>query len=117
MEVERDDAKLRSRDPRELIDGGAAGSEVPHHLRRDLGRVGRDALHGHAVIAGEDENLDLVEAGRITPLPKPEPFDHLLEAAEAPRGLGQHALAEGYTSGLFGMTAGEIETGRAKIGN
>ena len=74
-------------------------------------------MRGHAVIAGEDENLDLVEAGRVFPLPKPKPFNRLLEAPEAPRRLGQHALAEGYARGLFGMTAGEIETGRAKIGD
>jgi hypothetical protein len=100
-----------------LIDGGASGGEVPHHLRRDLGRVGRDALRGHAVIAGEDENPDLVEAGRVASLPKPEPFDHLLEAAKAARRLSQHAFAAGDRRRLGGMTAGKIETGRAKVGD
>ena len=117
IEVERDDAQAGTRRLRQLIDGGASGREVLNHLRRDRGRVSRDALCRHAVIAGEDENLDIGEARRVAPLPKPEPFDHLLEAPEAPRRLGQRALAARDRSGLIGMTAGKIETGRAEIGN
>ena len=54
-------------DARELIDGGAAGGEIRHHLRRHLGRIGRDAVRRHAVIAGEHQDLDLLERGGAWP--------------------------------------------------
>ena len=64
VEIERNDPQLGAGDPRELVDGGAAGGEIRHHLRGDLGRIGRDALRRHAVIAGEHQDLDIGETRR-----------------------------------------------------
>lgn len=117
IEVERDDAKLGARRARELIDGGASCREVLNHLRRDLGRVGRDALRRHAMISGEDKNLDVLKARRAPPLPKTEPCNRLFKTPEASRRLGERSLAAGDLGGGVRVTAGKIKTGRAKIGN
>ena len=61
VECQRDHAQRRARHPRQLVDRRTAGREVAHHLRRHLGRVGRDAVRDHAVVAGEHHHLDPVE--------------------------------------------------------
>ncbi len=66
---------------RKLIDRGAAGGEIRHHLRRHLGRIGRDASAGHAVIAGEDKNLHAVQSRRRVALPMRQPGDEIFEPA------------------------------------
>ena len=98
---------------RELVDGGAAGGEIRHHLRGDLGRIGGNAARGDAVIAGEDQDLDLVEPRRRVALPVREPGDELLEPAEAARRLGQRVLALGDGGARGRMPARQVEAERS----
>ena len=72
--------------------------EIRHHLRRDLGRIGGDALRGDAMIAGEDQDLDPVEARRVAALPGGEPGDGLLQAPQAAGRLGQPRFARATAS-------------------
>ena len=116
VEIESDHAELGFGHARELIDGGAAGGEVRHHLRGHLCRVGRHALRRHAVIAGEDEDLDRLEARRASALPAREPSDRLLETPQASRRLGEAPLARRDAGGRIVIARGQIEAGRAKIG-
>ena len=89
VERKRNDAQPSTGRARELIDGGAAGGKIRHHLRRDLGRIGGDAAPGHAVTAGKDQNIDALQPRRHMALPMGEPGDQILEPAEALRRLGQ----------------------------
>src|SRR5262249_14707815 len=99
----------------ELVDGGAAGGKVRHHLRRDGGRKGRDALRGDAVIAGEYQHVDALEPGRAA-LPAREPGDQLLEPAEAAGRLGQLRLAGGDGGGSGLVARRQVEAGGAQGG-
>ncbi len=81
LEVERDHAELGTRKLRELVDGGSARRKVCHHLRGDLGRIGRDALRGDAMIAGKYQDLDIAKPRRAASLPQREPRHRLFEAA------------------------------------
>ena len=99
---------------RKLIDRGAAGSKVRHHLRRHFGRIGRHALRRHAVIAGEDENLHALQSRRRMALPVREKADQLFKPAEASRRLGQRRFARGDGGARGGMPARQIETERAQ---
>jgi hypothetical protein len=50
----------------------APPAKIRHHLRGDGGREGRDPLCGHAVIAGEHQDVDPVEPRRVAaPLRQP----------------------------------------------
>ena len=100
----------------ELIDRGAAGGKIRHHLHRDLGRIGGDALRGDAVIAGEHQHLDAVEPRRRVALPMRQEGDQILQPAEAFRRLGQHVLALGHRGARGRMAARQIEAGGAQIG-
>ena len=100
----------------ELVDGGAAGGEIRHHLRGHLGGIGGHALRGHAVIAGEDEDLDLVEPRRRVALPVREPGGELFQPAEAARRLGQRVLALGDGGARRRMPARQVEAERTQIG-
>src|SRR3546814_16821686 len=51
----------------ELVDGGAALPEIGHHLGRNLGRKGRDAARRHAVVAGENQDMQVFKL-RFRPL-------------------------------------------------
>ncbi len=73
FERERDDRRVCPRERGELIDGGAAGGEIRHHLRGDPGGIGRHALRDHAVVAGEDEDLDAIEPRQRPALPAGKP--------------------------------------------
>jgi hypothetical protein len=77
----------------DLVDRGATRPEIGDHLHCHLRREGRHALRRHAVIAGEDEHIDLIEARHLPPLPSREPGDHLLQQAQAAGWLGQPHLA------------------------
>ena len=57
------------------------------------GRIGRHPLRDHAVIAGEDQHFDAVEPRHRAPLPAGEPHDHVFQASEAARRLGEHGVA------------------------
>ncbi len=115
VERERHDAKLSARRACKLVDGGAATSEVRDHLRGDLGREGGDALRRHAMISGKDKDLDAREAWRALTLPEPEPFDELLQPAEAPRRLGQDGFAARHARGGLRIALGQVETGRMQL--
>ena len=93
FEIERDHPQARPGDCGELVDGGPAGGEIRHHLARHLGRESRNALCHHAVIAGEHQNRDAVEPGRVAALPAGEPRDEFLQAPETARRLGQPGIA------------------------
>ena len=80
---------------RQLVDRGASCGKVRHHLRRHLGRIGRYAELGHAVIAGKNQDFDPVEARRRVTLPMREPGNEIFEPAEALRRLGQRRLRAG----------------------
>jgi hypothetical protein len=99
-----------------LIDGGAAGREVRNHLDGDFGRIGRDALCAHAVIAGIDQHLDVVETRRVAPLPMGEPGDQIFQAAQAARRLGELRLAVRNRRRCHRMSHRQIETGDAQFG-
>ena len=116
FERQRNDAQFRAGAVRKLVDRGAAGGEVRHHLRRHLGRIGRNALFGHAVIAGENQNLDVIEPRRRMALPMRQPGDEVFEPAEALRRLGQDRLALGDGGAGRRMPARQVETGRAQVG-
>ncbi len=92
FEIERRDAKRGGHRLRKLVDRGAACGKVRHHLRGDRGRERRHALRRHAVIAGEHQDVDAVEPGRVPP-PFGQPRDDLFQPAEAARRLGQLGLA------------------------
>jgi hypothetical protein len=110
------DAERRVGGACELIDGGAAGGEIRHHLRGHRGGIGGNAARGHAVIAGEDEDLDLVELRRRVALPVREPGDEFLEPAEAARRLGQRVFALGDGGARRQMPARQVEAERTQVG-
>ena len=70
-------------------------------------------MPGHAVIAGEDEDIDALETRRRMPLPVREEGDQILEPAEAVRRLGQHVLALDDRGARGRMSARQIEAGGA----
>ena len=116
IERERNDAQCGAGGARELIDGGAACGEIRHHLRGHLGRIGRDALSGDAVIAGEHEDLDALEPRRRVTLPVREPGDEILQPAEAPWRLGQRGLALRHGGARGRMPARQVEADGAQVG-
>ena len=116
VELERNDVEARAGIARELVDGGAAGGKIRHHLHRDFGRIGRDALPGDAVIAGEHQNVDAIEPRRRVALPVGEEGDQLLEPAEAFRRLGQGVLALRHRGARGRMSARQIEADGAQFG-
>ena len=77
---------------RELVDRGAAGGEVRHHLRGHLGGIGGYALRRDAVIAREHEHVDMIEPRHATSLPLRQPPDDVFEPSQAAGRLGQLAL-------------------------
>ena len=116
IERERNDAQLGTGRARQLIDRGAAGGEIRHHLRRHFGRIGRDAKSGHAVIAGKDQNIHAVQPRRRMALPMREPGDDIFETAEAARWLGQRGFALGNRRAGRRMPARQVEADSAQFG-
>ena len=115
LELEWDDRELGSGETGKLVDGSTAGSEIGDHLHRHFGRVGRHALSGYAMIAGEDDDLDLVEPRHLAALPAAEPGGDFFELAEAAARLGQRVLAAG--DGVCGgiVACREVEAGCAQF--
>ena len=93
FEVHLVDPQVGIDHPAQLVHRGAAGDEVLHHLRRDRGRIGRDAARRDAVIGGENDGAGMVEARRVPTLPGREPGRQLFEPAERAGRLGQLAFA------------------------
>jgi len=115
VERERNDSQLSVRRVRQLIDGGTPGGEIRNHLDRDFGRIRRDALCAHAVIAGKDQNLDIIEARRISSLPMGEPGAKVFQAAEAPRRLGELRFASRNRGCSREVAGRQVETGGAQV--
>jgi hypothetical protein len=90
---------------RQLVDRTAAGDEVLHHLRRHIGRIGRDSARRDAMIAGKNADPRAVGARRVTALPQAHPAGDFLQPAERSGGLGQLALA-----GVGGRTGLEVRS-------
>jgi hypothetical protein len=67
-------------------------------------------LFGHAVIAGENQNLNAIEPRRVT-LPVCQPRNEILEPAEASRRLGQGRFALHHGGARGRMSARQVETG------
>src|SRR6202048_1388777 len=80
LEREALHAQLRCGQARELIDGCAAGREICQHLRRDFCGIGGDTLRGDPVIGGEDQDLDMIEAGWTSPLPTGKPGNEIFQS-------------------------------------
>ena len=95
VELQRDHAQAGADRLADLIDGSAAAFEIRHHLGGDRGRIGGDAARRDAVIAGEDQHVDFIEARGFAPLPAAEPGGKLLKPPEASLRLGQARLAFG----------------------
>ena len=114
IERKGNNPQVRAGGPRQLIDRGAAGGEIRHHLRRHLGRIGGDAAPGHAMIAGKHQNFDPLQSRRRAALPMREPADELFQPAQAARRLSQLHFAPGDFSARRGIAARQIETGGAK---
>jgi hypothetical protein len=112
VEVERDHAQLGVGDLRELVMAAPAAKFAT--IARDLGRIAETPCR-HPVIAGKNEDLDLIETRRAPPLPKAEPGNRLFEAPEAARRLGQRTFAAGHGRRGFGVASGKIETSRAQF--
>ena len=110
VEVERNDAQLRPGHTGELVDGGAAGGEIRHHLHRHGGRKRRNPLRHHAMIAGEHQHLDAIELRRMPRLPAREPGDELLEAAEAGGRLGELGIARSRGRSRSIIAGRQVET-------
>ena len=77
----------------DLADRRASRGEVRDHLRGHLARIGRDALVGDAVVAGEDRDHRIVEHRLGLALPAGEEFDEVLEPAQRAARLGKGQVA------------------------
>ncbi len=97
-----------------LVDRGAAGRKVRHHLRRDSGRKGRNAVHGDPVIAGEHQHVDVLDPRRIA-APSGEPGDHLLQPAETAGRLGQLGLPRHHGRRRRTVAFGQLKAGLAQF--
>src|SRR5271169_6257752 len=69
------------------------------------------------MIAGEDQDIDAVEARRRAALPKGKPSHHVLEAAKAARRLGQQSLPARDPLGSVRMRMRQIEASVPQFGN
>ena len=77
-----DDDQPRAGLAREDVDRGTARGEVEHHLRRDLLRIGGDALRGDTMVAGRHHDSRL-ERQRHGAADRGDPAAELLEPPEA----------------------------------
>ena len=110
------DPELGVGDAAELVDRGAAGDEVLHHLDGHRGGVGRDAERRHPVIAGEDRDPRPVEHRRVAALPGAEPGGYLLEPAERAGRLGQGCLAAGGSARRFEIGVAQLPHQATNLG-
>jgi hypothetical protein len=115
VEVERDDVQLGIRHAGKLVDRRAAIGEVRHHLNRHFRRIGGNALRGHAVIAGEDDDLDPVELRHVATLPTGQPAGDVLKPAEASARLGEYLLMLCRHASRFLVAGRQGEAGGAQF--
>ena len=115
VEVHLVDLETGVDDPAELVDRRTAGDEVLHHLRRDRGRIGRNAARGDAVVAGKDQGAGMVEPRRVPRLPGREPDRQLLEPAERAGRLGQLRLTQGRRGAGLEIGARQMGQQRADL--
>jgi len=66
----------------ELVHSRPTGHKVLHHLRSNLGRKGRDATRGDAVITRKHRDTCMGHVGRMTFLPHGNPFGDFLQTAQ-----------------------------------
>jgi hypothetical protein len=116
VEIERHDPQIGAGAARQLIDRGAAGGKVRHHLRRDLRRIGRHALRDDAVIARKDLNVDPIEPRRRATLPSRQPGDDAFQPPEAARRLGQLRLARRHGGGGRRIAGRQCPAGGLELG-
>ena len=88
---------------RELVDGGAAGRKIRHHLRGDGGRIGRDAVRGDAMIAGEHQDVDAVEPRRVA-----GPASAPARPPAPPAGRGCRRLGQARPGGRCGRLGARV---------
>ena len=104
IEIKRRNLELCALNGGELIDGGAAGRKIRHHLNRHFRRKSRHPLGGYAVVAGEDQYLDLVERGGVTALPGRTPGGQRFQPAKRSCRFGQVAFAQ--SCSIFSFSVG-----------
>ena len=68
-------------------------SKILHHLRGDRLRIGRDAAHCHAMIAGKHRDGDAIQLWNLAALPARQPGCQLFEAAKTSRRFCQRLPA------------------------
>ena len=110
LERERNHLQPGSRHACELVDRGAAGGEIRHHLRCHRGGICGYALRRYAVIAGEHEDVDMIEPRHAASLPLREPSDHVFEPPQAAGRLGELALTLERERGGAGISGRQVET-------
>ena len=115
VEIQLVDAQVGVDRAGELVDGGAAGQEVLHHLLRHFRGIGRDAARGDAVIAGEDGDARALDARLGAALPGGQPFGDLLQPAERARRLGQLGLAAHHMGLRFEVRSRQVAQDAAHL--
>ena len=108
VEVHLVDPQIGVDQTAELVYRGAAGNEILHHLRRHLGRIGRDPARRDAVVAGEHDRARVAQRGRMAPLPGREPHRQLFESAERAGRFCQLAFAQRCGAAGVEVRAGEM---------
>jgi hypothetical protein len=87
IEFDRHHAQLGAGKCCDLVDGGAAGGEIRHHLFGHRLRVGGDAAVRHAMIAGKDRDGDALQPRQLAGLPAREPDSQLFGRPRLPGGF------------------------------
>ena len=100
----------------QLIDRGATGGEVRHHLGGDLRRIRRHPLGGDTMITGEHQHLNILARGWAVPLPAGGPLGQPLQPSQGSRRFDQGRLPRPNLSGGAFIGAGQIGGQGAKFG-
>ena len=92
VEIQRLHVKFRPERLGQLIDRRPAMGEVAYHLRRHLGREGRNATRRNPMISGEDHDLWSIGMRFVGALPSCHPNRQTLQPSQGAGGLGQLAV-------------------------
>ena len=103
VQVDRMHVHLRAEGLGQLVDRRTSVFEIGHHLHRDLGREGRNALGGNAVVAGKDHHLRVLQRRAAIAAPAGIPLRQVLKTAQSRGRLGQLAVAVGRSGGGIGI--------------